>query len=366
MSSFSIEAMPASMRLSLCVGLSVIGSLSYVTGIMSIAYPAFLIEKRGQEFSKVANIAFMALYVVGQGGALAFPLIATWFGPVSIQLPVYQASMLLWNKYLMVFLGMEQSMMKDKRAGTEVIVVATVMLMDAGPLAQEVVPDFGFPPTVLWLLFLCGLWVYSLVGMLRDVGLGVALSPNAQMAIYVVAQGIGTSATTTLGKLLAIEKGGAIFVVMALYVAAGATNTISSIIAAGKLNQSDFIPFASVASLALNQLTGLLVWEDWRTIQLWVTYVGIHVLIGLGIYDLANVSHKVFEYAGSATRSIKVLRDYRKLVGIVAYWKRYRSGADSKRNSRIAQQVSAAAQQRKTIASAKPRVVAAGRPGTLL
>jgi hypothetical protein len=129
-------------------------------------------------------------------------------------------------------LGMEKTFMKDQRAGTEIIVVATVMLVDAGPMATDVVihPDFGAPPTAFWLIFLGCLWIASGVGMVQD-ALGYPLSVNVQMAIYVLAQGIGTSATTTLGKLLSLESGFILALVGLLYVAAGATNTVSSIIA---------------------------------------------------------------------------------------------------------------------------------------
>ena len=44
----------------LCVSLSVVGSFSYVCGIMAIAYPAFLVESQGHEpFSKLMNAAFL-------------------------------------------------------------------------------------------------------------------------------------------------------------------------------------------------------------------------------------------------------------------------------------------------------------------
>ncbi len=88
--------------------------------------------------------------------------------------------------------------------------------------------------------------------MVRDL-CNAGYSENTLMAIYVAAQGIGTSATTSLGKLLSLADGPALMVVGVLYGLAGATNTYSSVIAAKKLNQADFIPFASVASLLLNQ-----------------------------------------------------------------------------------------------------------------
>ena len=52
------------------------------------------------------------------------------------------------------------------------------------------------------------------------------------MLIYVVAQGVGTSATTTLGKLLSLSHGALLAAVGLLYILAGLTNTGSSVVAA--------------------------------------------------------------------------------------------------------------------------------------
>ncbi len=53
----------------------------------------------------------------------------------------------------------------------------------------------------------------------------------------------------------------------------------------------------------LEQVSGLVLWEDWRTIKLWVSYTGIHVLIVLGIYDLSSAGSDVIEFAAQARRS---------------------------------------------------------------
>ena len=272
--------------LAYCIALSVLGSFSYVCGIMSLAYPAFLVEhhRGGEPFSRCSQAGFLGLYFLGQSGALAFPLVGSWYGPVSIALPVYQATMLLWNMAIMQALGMEK-FRKHQAVGTEVIVVATAMLIDAGPSADGIGADDSFgssPLDASWLFFLGLLWLGSLVGMVQD-ALGAERSQEWVMAVYVVAQGIGTSSTTTLGKLLSMQQGVGLVAVMTLYISAGLTNTYSSVVAAKYLDQGVFIPYASVCSLLLNQTSGLILWQDWRSIHLWVTYIGIHILILLGM-----------------------------------------------------------------------------------
>ena len=275
-------------NLFLCILLSTLGSLAYVVGIMSIAYPAHLVAKGRAPWSKLAQAGWSALYVLGTLGSVALPAAAVVYGPVAIQFPVYQGSMLLWNMLLMDLLAMA-TFEKAQRVGTFVIVFATLMLIDAGPTEREqLFIEYTHIPTMAWLLFLATVWIASTVGMIRDVGLGLGHSPDMLMAIYVVAGGIGTAATTTLFKLLTIESGGVLGLCCVLLAATGATNMLAALIAAKKLNQADFIPYAAMCALVLNQLTGLLVWEDWRTVTMWTTYIALHVIIGLGMYDLSK------------------------------------------------------------------------------
>jgi len=132
--------------------------------------------------------------------------------------------------------------------------------------------------------------------------LGWETGADARMAIYVLAQGIGTPGVTSLGKIFSLvsNDGLGFFVCGAVFAAVGATNTGSSILAARRIDQSTFIPFASVCSLMLNQLTGLTLWGDWATIRDWVSYVGIHILVLLGIYIVSAAQAKGFEFTHHA------------------------------------------------------------------
>lgn len=303
--------------LALCVALAVAGSFSYIFGIMSLAYPQHLVEtRRGRPFGICANVGFFCLYGLGQAGALFLPLIGSWYGPVSVQLPVYQATMLLWNLVFISLLGMKR-FAKDEMVGVIVIVVAVTMLIDAGPVedtacsfrfsrldrdaAGDMPTDCAAPGwygtlTSAWLLLVALLWLASTIGMARD-ALGAPTPRTAQLAIYVLAQGIGTPGVTSLGKIFALVSGRDLLVAGVLFALVGATNTLSSILAAQRLDQGQFIPYASVASLLFNQLTGLLVWQDWRTIHLWASYVGIHVLVVLGLYLLSSAQAGTIEYS---------------------------------------------------------------------
>ena len=152
------EALPDGGNLFLCVVLSAIGSASYILGIMALAYPAFLVKtkRNGEPYSSLVEYGFLGLYVVGQSGALVLPLVASWYGPVAIALPVYQATMLMWNMIVMSMLDM-QSFTKSEMTGTLVLVVSSFMLLEAGPTASdrrdaESYDKVGTAGPLLWIL----------------------------------------------------------------------------------------------------------------------------------------------------------------------------------------------------------------------
>ena len=93
----------------LAVLLSMVGSLCYVCSLMSVAFPAFVVRMRrnGREYPAWAQGCFLVMYGCGQVGSAGFSTIASWFGPVSITLPVYMGSMLLWNLIVMTALRMQ-------------------------------------------------------------------------------------------------------------------------------------------------------------------------------------------------------------------------------------------------------------------
>ena len=201
--------------------------------------------------------------------------------------------MLMWNMIVMSVLGM-QSLTKSEMIGTLVLMVSSFMLLEAGPRASaardaESYDQIGTLGPLLWILFLAFLWGVSAWGMVVDFMEKRPLPPGGVMATYVVAQGIGTSGTTSLGKILPLTKSGSgLFVTLILYALCGSTNTYSSIAAAKKINQGEFIPFAFCCSLLLNAATGLVLWEDGKSITMWVTYAGIYVLVILGVYLLSS------------------------------------------------------------------------------
>jgi len=293
--------------MTLAVALSIVGSLCYILSLMSVAFPAFVVRTRrnGKEYPVGVQCCFLLLYGLGQVGSAGFSTIGSWFGPVSITLPVYMGSMMLWNVIVMSALGM-QSFKKSQQVGTLVLVVATIMLIDAGPTAEGSVAKSGVElvtsiPSIVWELTFALMWGCACAGMVADLVMRKALGPSKLMLIYVTAQATATSAVTTLGKLLVMMDHLSFICVALLLAATAGTNVYSNIMAARTINQAQFIPMASCGALILNQLTGLIMWEDWRSIRSWVTYTGIHVLIVLGMYDISTAD--LFDHVRQTRRT---------------------------------------------------------------
>lgn len=280
--------------MALAVALSMVGSLCYVISLMAVAFPAFIVrtKRNGTEYSVWAQGCFLLLYSLGQLGAAGFSTIGSWFGPVAITLPVYMGSMMLWNLIVMSALRM-QSFSRSQQIGILVLVIATIMLIDAGPSAEASDGKSGIDlvsstPSIVWALAVGVTWGLSCAGMVADLCAEEDLTQTQLMLIYVTAQATATSAVTTLGKLLVMTEGAAFMVVGMLLATTAFTNVYSNIMAARKINQAQFIPLASCLTLIINQLTGLIMWEDWATIHSWVTYTGIHILIVLEMYDICK------------------------------------------------------------------------------
>ena len=56
--------------------------------------------------------------------------------------------------------------------------------------------------------------------------------------------------------------------------------------AASSVNQGIFVPLQTCATLGVNMITGLLIWEDAKVVTQWFAYISLYWLMGLGICTL--------------------------------------------------------------------------------
>lgn len=106
--------------------------------------------------------------------------------------------------------------------------------------------------------------------------------------MLVTAQVTSAVIGTSTGKVFASATGGLLAAALGLTVVTAAVNVVSLMLAAVHVNQGIFVPLQTCATLATNMVTGLIVWEDGRVIELWVAYVSLYLLMALGIYLLSD------------------------------------------------------------------------------
>ena len=51
---------------------------------------------------------------------------------------------------------------------------------------------------------------------------------------------------------------------------------VSLILAATSVDQGVFVPMQTCATLAINLVTGLVVWEDYKVVEKWIAYIMVH------------------------------------------------------------------------------------------
>ena len=118
--------------LPICIALSAIGGVLEVIATAVTAIPAVR-EKEGRHVPKYVQFLAVAGNVALQTLSGFFSaLFATWYGPVSIVVPFFYSSTLLSNMLIFGVL-LNEPFDKNMRVGTNVIVIAVILLPVVGP-----------------------------------------------------------------------------------------------------------------------------------------------------------------------------------------------------------------------------------------
>ena len=170
-------------------------------------------------------------------------------------------------------------------AGTLVLVCAVIILVDVGPRAQQLNPLdlLQTPPALIWNTICFGMCVVG--------GIAIKSTTPGSMS-QLVAYSLGISSTTVLGasigKIMQEDTGDLVYVFIVLYFFIGVINLYWSAMASSSTDLAVFMPVKSSLTLALNCITGLFVWQDWRVIDEWASYAMVYLLVLLGVYTCAQ------------------------------------------------------------------------------
>ena len=110
----------------------------------------------------------MVLNLVLMGVASVAYIVGSWFGPVSLSVPVVMVSKLLFNMVLMGLVLRMTSFSKDQQVGTYCIACAILTLPEVGPMDQpgaDVLALIVQPVALAWISVLTLATIVCVVGM---------------------------------------------------------------------------------------------------------------------------------------------------------------------------------------------------------
>jgi hypothetical protein len=179
---------------------------------------------------------------------------------------------------------------KEQVIGTICITCAILMLPDVGPQEQpveDVMVLIGAPLAVIWTIVLFAATIASCLGM---VFLFRMTEPPAlsSLVVCLAAQVVSAVIGTSVSKMFPLAPGLVVlvvFIVLAIFFAL--INVVSLVLAAKTCDQSIFVPAQTCATLLINMVTGLVVWEDYTGITMPLAYVMVYCVMLLGIALLA-------------------------------------------------------------------------------
>lgn len=282
---------PESQNMGLCIALAACGGALEVFATVVVAIPdarekqGILVTKATCTRAFVINVFFQIMAsVLGN-------TISTWFGPVSIVGPVFFASQMVTNMIVFGFLTGLETFTKDMRVGTWVVVVGTVLIVVNGPQTQEdqdVNELMSHWYSILWSAVLLGGMAITSFFMAD-----MKLRPHRyksefkRATILLVARGCALSVNFTVSKPFAMKPGFPMIMLwLSMKILSGAVYSIAIIIQSTAVTQSTFVPMNTTVTLLINAITGIIIWEDWRTVVSWLGYAAAFTLLVLGIYLL--------------------------------------------------------------------------------
>jgi len=299
--------------LTLCILLMSLSGLLRVVATMVLAYPDFVAKKnrrsRGvgnddslSSIGRFMGTFYVACHVLLLGVAAVVSIVGSFFGPVSIAVPVQTGSQLLFNVVAMGAVLKMRNFDKAQRTGTYVVFFSVLSLIDVGPGLQDnqnVMELLSKPDALIWSTFLslamivAALFTIPLLFSRSDGGDGngdgnfFERHSFLTLTVGVTVSNVGMATSgKTLGMLTSDE---ALAMASLYYVSASILGLLFSVVSATKCEQGIFTPLSSVALIIVNMITGIIVWEDWKVIDMWIGYMCACMLMCWGVYLLAEV-----------------------------------------------------------------------------
>ena len=156
---------------------------------------------------------------------------------------------------------------------------------------------------IVWLIFLFAASIFCCVMMVvlkRRTDAGNPPGQNLSLLVYVTAQVTSAVVGTSVSKMFAAEVPPFfLYTLFLLAIIFAAINVVSLILAAVAVDQGIFVPMQTCATLVINLVTGLIVWEDYKVIEgTEIAYIMVHFIMLLGIW-LLSPEDAIQQYKGA-------------------------------------------------------------------
>lgn len=270
---------------------------------MVLAFPEYMERKRDLPLgghgrsASLSKACLIGTHIILVSTAALISMVGTFFGPVSIAIPVLTGSQLMLNVVAMGVVLRMRAFDKAQRVGTYVVFFSVLSLIDVGPGIQDnqdVLLLLGSTRARLWSLFVALTMVVSAIFTLpltrdRDGGSETCVYRKHAFLTLTVGSAMSNVSMATIGKTLSLLTGSKFYLAAVLYIVTGLLGTLFSVISSMVCEQGVFTPLSAVALIVTNALTGIIIWEDWKTIHAWLGYICCCMLMSLGVYLLAEV-----------------------------------------------------------------------------
>ena len=253
-----------------------------------MAYPAAQAKEGIYWSERALKFALAANLVLQICASISGYLFSTWFGPITIAGPIFYVAQLIANLLLFwIALGLEL-FTREMQIGTYVIAVAAVLLIEVGPGVQE---DQNFqeliekPLAATWSLLLCIAMLLSSIPLAPG-KFEVAKIQQQSKRSAVLATARATSFVLNLTTSRAFASAAPLpwlIPSIIIKVVSGIVHVRAIVVQSTAVKQAVFVPLNTIATLFVNAITGIIVWEDWKVVGDWLGYVCVYLLFFLGI-----------------------------------------------------------------------------------
>jgi len=302
--------------------LALLAGCCQVLAVLILAYPEFH-KGKGNKLNASLEKVLVPLNILFQFIVGALNTISTWFGPVSIVMPMRISSQLLFNMLFFESLGIEE-FTKDIRVGTFIVVTAAFNLPLVGPTVQQdqnVVKILEHWPSEVWALLLTVLAVmsgsYSIRFFFIKFRGGGNITHRYKTSILLTAHVACTVLSTSISKFFVVTSGYALLSAVIGFLFCSVILLVVAILQATEVEQNSFVPESACGIQFVNAITGLIIWQDWKVVQAWSGYALNMMQVLLGIYLIASTDEfsnsADFDFSLKQSLAIRTAKDMRNI-----------------------------------------------------